>query len=165
MDIRIREATPDDAAAIVGILNPIIEAGAYTVLDGPLSIEDERQYITCFPQRGVFHVAVSPEGSLVGFQSVEPFASYARAFDHVATIGTYVQLEQRRQGIGSRLAAATFEAARGRGFEKLFTYVRADSSGSLAFYLRLGFRVVGTAQRQARIGEAYVDEIIIEHFL
>lgn len=165
MDLRIREATPEDAAEIVSILNPIIEAGVYTVLEEPFTVEAEREYIANFPRRGVFHVAVSPQGWLVGFQSVEPFASYTRALDHVATIGTYVDLGQRRRGIGTRLSAATFQAARDKGFEKLFTYVRADSPGSLAFYLKLGFRIVGTAQRQARIGERYVDEIVIEHFL
>lgn len=41
MDLRIREATPEDAAEIVSILNPIIEAGVYTVLEGPLTVEAE----------------------------------------------------------------------------------------------------------------------------
>ena len=59
----------------------------------------------------------------------------------------------------------TFDAARGKGYEKLFTYVRADNVGALAFYLGLGFRIVGTAQRQAKIGQRYVDEVIIERFL
>ena len=47
----------------------------------------------------------------------------------------------------------------------MFTFVRADNLEALQFYLKLGFRVVGTAQRQARIGSNYVDEIIIEKFL
>lgn len=59
----------------------------------------------------------------------------------------------------------TFESARGKGYEKMFTFVRADNPEALRFYLKLGFRVVGTAQRQARIGSNYVDEIIIEKFL
>jgi RimJ/RimL family protein N-acetyltransferase len=35
----------------------------------------------------------------------------------------------------------------------------------LAFYSKLGFRIVGTARKQARIGQKYIDEIIIEKFL
>jgi len=43
--------------------------------------------------------------------------------------------------------------------------VRADNPASLAFHLKLGFRIVGMAQRQARFGQTYVDEVIIEKFL
>jgi len=58
MNLLIREARLDDAEAIVSILNPIIEAGVYTVLVTPLTVEYERDYIASLPQRGIFHVAV-----------------------------------------------------------------------------------------------------------
>jgi L-amino acid N-acyltransferase YncA len=166
MDIAIREARPDDAEAVVGILNPIIEGGEYTVLDGPLSAEAERRFISSFPSRGIFHVAESrPTGQVVGLQTMEPFAAYTHAFDHVGVIATYVDLGCRRQGIGKRLFAATFDAARQKGYEKIFTYVRGDNLAALAAYAKGGFRIVGTAQRHAKCRGRYVDEIIIEKFL
>ena len=45
MQLEIREARPDDADAIVRILNPIIAAGVYTVFDTPFTPESEREYI------------------------------------------------------------------------------------------------------------------------
>jgi L-amino acid N-acyltransferase YncA len=166
MDIAIREARPEDAEAIVGILNPIIETGAYTVLEGPLSAEEERRFISSFPPRGIFHMAeVRPNGPVVGLQTMEPFAAYTHAFDHVGIIATYVDLGHRRQGIGRQLFAATFEAARQKGYEKIFTYVRGDNLAALTAYVKCGFRIVGTAQRHAQCGSRYVDEIIIERFL
>jgi len=51
------------------------------------------------------------------------------------------------------------------GYEKIFTYVRADNPAGLVAYLHQGFRIVGTAQRQAKIRGQYVDEIIIERML
>lgn len=166
MDLLIRPVRLVDAAAVAGILNAIIEAGDYTVLDTPFSIEAERRFIAGFPVRGVFHVAeYRPEGRIVGFQNVEPFATYTAAFDHVGVIGTFVDLDWRGQGIGRRLAEATFTAAVGQGYEKLFTYVRADNPAALAYYQALGFRIIGTAQRQARLAGRYVDEVIIERFL
>jgi len=162
----VRDVRPDDAEAIVSILNPIVEAGVYTVLDVPFTIEEEREYIESFPPRGVFHVAERPrDGEIVGLQSIEPFATYTHAFDHVAVMGTYVSLSYLRQGIGRRMSEVTFEAARHKGYEKIFTYVRADNPGSLAFHVELGFRIVGTAERQAKTGPRYVDEVIIEMFL
>jgi L-amino acid N-acyltransferase YncA len=166
MDLLIRKARPEDAEAIVGILNPIIESGAYTVLDTPLSVEFEREYIASFPERGVFYVAERRQDhAILGLQSIEPFATYTHAFDHVGIAGTFVSLSHQREGIGTRLSETAFEAARRKGYEKLFTYVRADNVASLAFHLKLGFCIVGTAQRQARIRERYIDEVIIERFL
>lgn len=174
MTIVIRPATPDDAAGVVAVFNPIIASGRYTTFVAPFSVEAERAYIAGLGPRDIFHVAVTcPEhsaseqvhGTIVGFQSLSPFSTYTAAFDHVGTLGTFVALNYRRQGVARRLFAATFEAARAQGYEKLFTYIRADNAAGLAAYLNQGFQVVGTAVRHAKIGDRYVDEIMIERFL
>ena len=140
MDLLIREARQDDAEAIIDVLNPIIETGGYTVLDRPFTAEQEREFIRNFPERGIFHVAERRrDGKIVGFQSVEPFATYTRVFDHVGVIGTFVDLSLGRQGIGERLSEATFEAARQEGYEKIFIYIQAHNEASLAFHIKLGF--------------------------
>ena len=166
MHLDIRDAGPEDAQGIVDVLNPIIEARIYTALDAPFTAGEERDYILSFPARGVFHVAVSrPEDAIVGFQSMEPFATYTHAFDHVGVLGTYVDLRRRRQGIATRLFEATFAAARQKGYEKIFTFVRGDNAAALATYLAQGFQTVGTARRHAKIDGRYVDEIMIEKIL
>lgn len=166
MHLEIREARPDDAEAVVRILNPIIAAGVYTVFDTPFTADAERDYIRNLPPRGLFLVAVAQPGhELVGFQTMEPFAGYTHAFDHVGVLGTYVDLDRRRQGIASRLFEVTFAAAVRKGYEKIFTFVRADNPAALQTYLRQGFRIVGRARRQARLGGRHIDEIIIEKIL
>lgn len=162
----IREVCPDDAEEIVSILNPIIESGAYTALDSPVTVDLEQEFIKSFPKRGLFYVAQDKQSKrIIGFQDIEPFATYTNAFYHVGIIATYVDLSYRRQGVGQHLSEVVLEDARAKGYEKLFTYVRADNTGGLAFYSKLGFRIVGTAHKQARIGQRYIDEIIIEKFL
>lgn len=165
MGFLIRPAAPDDAEAIVAILNPIIEAGTYSAFDTPFTVEQERQYIAGLPPRALFHVAVGDDRQIAGFQSMEPFATYTRAFDHVGVMGTYVAAASRRLGVARALFEASFSAARARGYEKVFTYVRADNPDALAAYRSQGFEVVGTARRHARINGRYVDEIMIERFL
>jgi L-amino acid N-acyltransferase YncA len=163
MSLIVRDVRPDDAAAVCGILNPIIESRMYTVLDTPFTVEAERDFITRFPPRGIWKVAArEADGRILGFQVLEPFAAYTGAFAHVATLGTFVDLQQRRQGVGRALFAATFGAARLKGYEKIFTYVRADNPGALAAYVAHGFAIVGTARRHARIDGRDIDEIVIE---
>lgn len=166
MDLVIREVRPGDAPAIVAILNPIIQARVYTVLDARLSVEAERDFIAEFPERGLFHVAEDRGNQkVVGLQTLEPFAQYTHAFDHVAVIATFVDLSVGHRGVGTHLAEVSLKNAKRKGYEKLFTYVRSDNENALNYYSKLGFRVVGTAQRQAKFGELYVDEVIIEKLL
>jgi L-amino acid N-acyltransferase YncA len=166
MHLRVRDVEPADAEAVVAILNPIIEARVHTVLSEPFSADAERDYIVKFPSRGVWKVAVrSADGCLVGFQVLEPLGPYTKAFDHVATVGTFVDLAERRQGIATALFAATFATARPKGYEKIFTFVRSDNPAALATYRAHGFEVVGTARRQAKIDGRYIDEILIEKYL
>lgn len=159
----IRPATGADAAGIIAVLNPIILAGIYTVLDTPFDVEAERDFIRGFPPRGIFHVAIeAATDRIVGFQNMDPIATYTHAFDHVGSIGTFVDLTRAREGIATQLFAATWAAAREKGYEKAFTFVRADNPVALAVYRRQGFEIIGTARRHAKLHGRYVDEVLIE---
>jgi RimJ/RimL family protein N-acetyltransferase len=132
-------------------------------MDTEFTLEAERDFIRTFPARGTFLVAADTAlKRIVGFQNVSPFADFTHAFDHVGVIGTYVDLALRRRGIATRLFAATCDAALRKGYEKFFSYVRADNDAALQAYLRQGFRIVGKAERQAKIDGKYIDEIVIE---
>jgi L-amino acid N-acyltransferase YncA len=165
VSIYVREGKVEDANGIIQVLNPIIEARGNSVFTTIFSEQQERDFIEPFPKRGVFHVAVASDETIVGFQTVEPFGSYTPAFDHVGIIGTFVSVSHQKQGIGKILFQATFQAAILKGYEKLFAYVRADNTAGLAAYLGQGFNKVGIAQKHAKIDGVYVDEIIIERFL
>ena len=52
-----------------------------------------------------------------------------------------------------------------KGYEKIFAYVRGDNLTALATYLKQDFRIIGSAQKHAKINEKYVDEILIEKLL
>ena len=166
MEVDIRDAVEDDAAAIATIWNQIIETGRYSALDTPLTAEAQREFLADFSERGIFIVAEARQDhGLVGFQTLEPFASYTHAFDHVAVIGTCVDLSFHRRGVGRQLSQFGLARAKEIGYEKLFTYVRADNHGALSFYRGLGFRVVGTAKRHGKYGGRYVDSVFLERFL
>ncbi len=165
-ELRVRRASADDAAGIAAVLNRIIEGGRHSLLDTPFSEAEERGFIAALPARAFIHAAVTPGGAIVGFQTVEPWSTFVtREFDHVATMGTYVAEEFRRRGVGAALAAASFAAARAAGYEKILTDLRADNLDSLCYHLSLGFSVVGTARRHARLRGREIDVVFIEAFL
>jgi L-amino acid N-acyltransferase YncA len=161
--IRIRPVRVEDAEGVAKMLNPLILSGENTALDRVVTAEEERAFISGFPARGVFHVAERAEDEvIVGFQNIEPFATYTDAFAHVGIIGTYVDLSGQRQGIGRLLFEATRLAAKEKGYEKFSAFVRADNAAGLAFYKRIGFEMIGVAKRHAKIKGKYIDEVLIE---
>lgn len=166
MSLVVRQVALDDAEGITNVLNPIIVEGLYTVLDTTFTSEEEQEFIANFPERGVFTVALSgSDSTVIGFQNIEPFAQYTKAFNHVGIIGTFVSENARGQGVSKELFNSTFEVAKLKGYEKLFAYVRSDNERALAAYLKQGFEIVGTAKKHAKVRGEYVDEILIEKFL
>ena len=164
--VGIRRAGPDDAAGVVAVLNGVIAGGSPTLLDTPFSVEEERAYIEGLPARSFLHVAEAPGDGVVGFQAVIPWNTFVTTeFDHVATMGTYVDAAHRRRGVGAALARTSFAAALALGYEKIFTDLRADNLDSLAYHLALGFSVVGAARRHARVHGRDIDVLFIERFL
>ena len=165
LPVHIRAATPADAAGVAAVLNAVIAGGRHSLLDTPFTEAQERAFIQGLPARAFLHVAEAG-GGIVGAQTVEPWSTEAtHGFDHVATMGTWVEAAWRRRGVGRRLSDASFAAARALGFEKVFTDVRADNADSLAFHLSLGFTVVGAARAQARVAGRDLDVVFIERFL
>ena len=162
----VRKVKVSDAQGVINILNPIIEEGRYTILDITFSLEEEIDFIESFPIQGLFNIAIHPvTADVVGFQVIEPFASYTYAFDHVGVIGSFVDSTFMRQGVASSLFAASFNEAKALGYEKLFAYVREDNERALVTYLKQGFEQIGLAKKHARIKGEYIDEILIEKFL
>lgn len=160
----IRDIQPDDAEAVVALLNPIIEAGLYTTFVEPFTVPFERAFIESFPARGSF-LGAFEGGRLRGFQVVTPAPGYTPALEHVAEIGTYVSLDFQRRGVAGQLFGATLERAELHGFEKLLAWVRADNPAGLRSYRKCGFAEVGTAKRHAKIGDRYVDVVLLEYLL
>jgi len=163
--ISIRPATPDDAAGVAAVLNGVIAGGRHSLLDTPFTVAEERTYIEALPERS-FLLLAEAAGDVLGFQTVIPWNTFTtHEFDHVATMGTYVDERYRRRGVGAALAAASFAAALALGYEKIFTDLRADNLDSLGYHLALGFTIVGAARRHARVAGRDIDVIFIERFL
>jgi len=160
MHVTIRAVREDDAPAIVDLLNPIIRAGTYTIMDEVATVEDQIRFIRDLPERAIYHAAAEGE-RLLGIQDVLPLPGA----DHIGDVSTFISLSAHRGGIGRGLSRATFERARELEYRKLTATIRADNPGAVSFYRSLGFRVIGTALEHARVGERYVDEVLTELLL
>jgi ribosomal protein S18 acetylase RimI-like enzyme len=164
MDIKTRPVTLDDAEGVLEVLNSVVQEREHSSFDRLLTLEEERHFIASLGERSGLFVA-ELEGRIVGFQSIEPFATYTSAMDHVGLIGTFVHADFRGQGIGSQLAGASFKFAQEKGYEKVIIYVRASNEIAQRFYQKLGFVPKGMLEKQVKIDREYDDVVFMEMFL
>jgi L-amino acid N-acyltransferase YncA len=166
MNFTIRPVRASDARALSEMLNAIIDAGGYTILEGPISEQAQLEFIQEFPERGVFLVAEHSDGKILGLQDVSPTASSgSNAMRHVGVVGTFVAMDAQGEGVGRALSEVTFAAARTRGFEKITAMIRGDNPRAIGFYVAQGFTVIGTMRRHAIVDGRYIDEVIAEKML
>ena len=164
MQINIRRVQATDAAAIVALLNPIIQTGIYTAMSETFSKTDQLDFIRNFPERGMYHIAVDDAAHVLGIQDVMPIST-SDVFRHVGEISTFVALDSQRQGVGGSLCRATFETAKELGYLKLRATVRGDNPHALTFYQSQGFELIGVAHQHAFLHGKYIDEVLLEKFL
>lgn len=133
----IRPVTDADAAELADLLNAIIARGGTTALEDPYTPESlAAAYLTGSDVICCFVAVDAATGRLEGFQTLG--RSQALPAD-VGDIGTFTRVGGTQRGIGSALFAATRERARALGLAALNATIRADNSGGLAFYSRMGF--------------------------
>jgi dephospho-CoA kinase len=160
----VRRDDMDDAGGLANVLNQVIAERRHTALSGHWTPEAELAFLQSLSPRSEILVA-EIQGRIVGFQVIEPFASYTSTMDHVAILGSYVLAGFRDRGIGHKLFEGTREFAMSQGYEKVVIYVLAGNEPGLAFYRSLGFEERGVLRRQTKIDGVYHDEILMElHF-
>jgi len=161
--VRIYKASLRDAKGVVDVLNSVIAEGNVTTMDKPFTIQEEERFIASMNYREALFVA-EINGKIVGVQGIYLY-SVMNANNHVATMGTWILKDYRGKGIGKLLAQEAFNFAKKSGFEKIFIWVMAHNERALNFYRELGFKRIGIAKKQVKLGENYYDEVYMEKFL
>jgi ribosomal protein S18 acetylase RimI-like enzyme len=163
----IRLASPDDAAALLGLQHRLDAQSPFMLLEpgererapGRLRARLQTQGRT-----GSFDLVAEDErGSLAGWLSVEvlPFRR-ARQTGYLV-IG--VDAAAAGRGIGRNLLAAAEQEARGRGLLRLELTVMTDNLRALGLYLRSGFQVEGLRRRALVRGGTVIDEYYLGRLL
>jgi ribosomal protein S18 acetylase RimI-like enzyme len=161
----IRQASGEDSAGIVGVLEVIAAERVHSAIERVWSIDQQKRYLESLSSREVFHVAVDARHGIVGFQSLDLWSRLLSSMAHVGQIGTFLLPEWRGLGVGRRLWSATHSFARSAGYRKLAIQVRASNGNAMAFYRRLGFHECGRLRRQVIIDGVEDDEILMEFFV
>lgn len=163
ISLRIREARPEDAAALATIYNQGIVDRIATLETEERTPEERGVWLV---GRGPRHpvLVVEADGRVVGFGSLNVF-NPRKAYDHVADFSLYVERSWRRKGVGGILLQALIDRARKIGFHKMVLSAFPFNTAGMTLYERHGFRVVGVYKEQGLLDGRWVDTIIMEKLL
>lgn len=134
----IRDARPDDAAAIGAIWNPIIRDTAITFWPTERSDAEIRAYMAAKQDAGHGVFIAETGGLITGFAAYGQFRNgggYAHSMEHTI----YTDPSVRGSGLGAALLAHLEDHARTHGARLMIGVITGSNAGSIAFHARHGY--------------------------
>ena len=157
----VRDASPDDLKAIVGIYNWAVNQTFATIDSEPLSAEEAQAWWEMHGKRSKLLVATDETGVL-GWARLLPWKQ--RGFDVVECL-VYVDPVHHGLGIGAALLTELTKEARGLGYLTIVASVARDNRAGLALFTRQGFAEVGTIRNAAHKFDRWMDITLVQKAL
>lgn len=162
-DLRVRLATPADAARLCEIYNREVEQSTTTVDLVPRSLDDQRRYIA--DRSGGLVVAVAEvDATVVGFGSLS-FYRDRPGYRTSVEDSVYVHHEWHGRGVGRALLEELLRLATSHGFHTVFARVIDAGAASLSLHESLGFELVGIERQVARKFGRWHDVALLQRLL
>lgn len=133
----VRAAREGDTADLCGILNEIIRVGGTTAIEEELDPDAFQKSFLSGPDFLSCLVAENPDGVLLGFQFL---GKHSKIPDDCGDIATFARRDPKVPGVGTTIFLATLKIAEQLGLREINATIRADNTGGLAYYSKMGFQ-------------------------
>lgn len=167
MAVRIREATPKDAAALVEIYAPYVRETAVTFEYDVPSVAEFSGRIERVLEKFPYLVAEN-DGEIVGYAYAGAFHPRA-AYQWCAEMSVYVKQNARRMGVGRMLYDAMEAILRMQRLTNVEACIAVPSSpdahltmDSVRFHEKMGYRMVGAFHQCGYKFDTWYDMVWME---
>lgn len=140
--MKLRAATPDDAAAIADIYAPFVTGSAVSFEMEPPDAAAMRARIGAGGDLYPWLVA-DADGALLGYAYASPFRPRP-AYRFTVETTIYLRPEACGRGLGPRLYAPLLSALEANGFTQAVAAITLPNEASVRLHERLGFALAGT---------------------
>ncbi|GAA2756337.1 GNAT family N-acetyltransferase [Actinopolymorpha rutila] len=144
-DVKVRDATTDDAEACAAIYAPYVEKTTITFEIDPPTPEAMAVRIDSALRTHAWLV-LEEQGRVVGYAYGGPFKARA-AYRWSCEVSVYLELGRRRSGGGRALYEALLTRLAERGFRTAAAGMTLPNDASVGFHRAMGFEPVGTYRR------------------
>lgn len=152
----VRLARPEDEAVLSRI-----DRATWTEMTGPAPIPDAPQPFFSDDVRPEDVLVAQRGDRVVGWGKIEHPTPFP-ASEHVWHVtGLAVDPAEQRTGVGRALVEALIESARSRGARRLTLRVFAPNQPARRLYEGLGFETEGVLRGEFRVGDDYVDDVLM----
>ena len=161
----IREARVEDAEAILNVVKEVASEENLILLDkGEYDVRLEKYHILSAKSSGRTLILVAEvDGKVVGVGELK--IGEFKKNSHTAELGLAVIKEFRGLGVGKALMEEMLSYAQKREVEKVWLSVFSTNNAAITLYRKFGFVVEGVRKKQFKIGNTYVDELLMAKFL
>src|SRR6478672_8110797 len=157
----IRDARPDDAAAIAAIYGHHVLHGTASYDLEPPPAEFHRDKIQRIGAAGWPFIVAERRSAIVGYAYVTQFRD-REAYRFTAEDSIYVHPDWMGQGIGSALLDSLVERSVAFGFRTIIAVIGGAEPGSIALHLKHGFREVGRLSAVGWKHERWLDSVYMQ---
>ncbi|WP_254831503.1 GNAT family N-acetyltransferase [Haloglomus salinum] len=160
VEFTIRQAHEDDLDGLVEAIRTALADRTYIVGETVADTVDHEDVLLRHNevQSRVFFVA-TVEGAVVGWVNLDH--PEVDSLEHTAELTVGVVPEYRGHTIGSELMERAYGWARDNGYEKLYNSVPATNERGMEWLEDHGWETEAVRERHYRIGDEYVDEVMM----
>lgn len=162
--MKIRPATPADAAHICAIWNPIIRDTLITFTTVEKTPDMIAQMLDNQRQNGWPFLVAAQDQTLLGFASYGPFRGgpgYTQTMEHSINLAP----QARGHGTGTALMQALETHAKTAGIHSLIAGVSAANPAAIAFHTTCGFAPIATLPQVGRKFDQWLDLVLLQKLL
>ena len=164
----VRNPLGSDAQKFAEIMRTVAREGAYTLTEADevdWTEQSKRLDIQEHNDRmGYLSLVAEVAGSMVGFLEFEN--GHRRRTMHSGTLAIFIRKGWREKGIGTALMQTLLEwAAHNPIIVKVSLSVISSNARAIHLYQKLGFEIEGTCAREIRVGNDYLDKILMYKFV
>jgi [ribosomal protein S18]-alanine N-acetyltransferase len=137
--LRIREATPEDAAAIAAGMKVVVDEGVWLARQPSTTESDLHDRFAASIAAGDLLLVLEDGTRIVGCTGLRP-----TAVDGVWSLGTWLLPGYRGRGHGRKLLDSALAAGMALGVRKIGLEAFTDNGAAIALYSAAGFEIEGT---------------------
>ena len=140
--MKLRAATPDDAAAIAEIYAPFVAGSVVSFETDPPDAEAMRARMEAGGELYPWIAAEAGDGDLLGYAYAARFRERP-AYRFTVETTIYLRREASGRGLGTRLYAPLLATLEAQGFTQAIAAITLPNGASVALHERLGFEPAG----------------------